>query len=166
MVEQEFAGVRPQALNRDRPDNTQSIVGEEGIPVRQDVDGSQIQRLGIAGADADWGPETVDITDSDEIIANPERVGGTSSSSGLVRSLDDEPCSVVYAWTGDISEVTTIQEAEDDPETVVERPAGVQSDAENIIQNVTTKSDNCVVFVEDNSDEGVANEIEYTLNFH
>ena len=166
MVEQEFAGVRPQALNRDRPDNTQSVVGEQGIPVRQDVDGSQIQRLGIAGADADWGPDVEDITDGETIIANPERVGGTSSSSGIIRSLDDEPCSVVYAWTGDVSSAETIQEAEDDPETVVERDPNIQSDTENIIEEITTKSDNCIVFVEDNSDEGVENNIEYTLNFH
>jgi len=166
MVEQEFAGVRPQALNRDRPDNTQSIVGEEGVPVRQDVDGSQIQRLGIAGADADWGPAQIDITDGEEIIADPERVGGTSTLSGIVNSLEDQPCSVVLAWTGDISAVTTIQEAEDDVETVVERDPNIQGDAENIIEEITTKSDNCVVFVEDDSPQGTANVVEYTLNFH
>lgn len=159
-------GIRPTDLVRPRPDNTQSIVGEEGIPVKQDLDGTQIQRLGIAGADADWGPATVDITDGEAVIANPERVGGTSSSSGIIRSLDDQPFSVVYAWTGDITAVETIQEAENDSGTIVERDPNIQSDAENIIEEITTKSDNCIVFVEDNSDQGVTNEIEYTLNFH
>ena len=68
-------GLRPPEIGQDRPDNTQAIVGREGIPVRQDTDGTQIQRLGIAGAEADWGPEQVDITDGEEAIATPENVG-------------------------------------------------------------------------------------------
>lgn len=158
--------LRPPDLVRSRPDHSTGIVGEEGIPVRQDIDGTQIQRLGIAGADADWGPEQVDITDDEAVIADPERVGGTTSASGLVRSHDDEPFSVVFAWTGDITEISTISEAEDDETTIVERPDGTQSTDEVTIARLFTKSDNCKVFVEDESDGGIENKIEYTLNFH
>jgi len=158
--------LRSPDLVNPRPDNSTGIVGEEGIPVRQDIDGTQIQRLGIAGADADWGPDQDDITDDEAIVADPERVGGTSNSSGIFRSLDGEPFSVVYAWTGDVSEVETVEGAEEDDETVVERPPGAQDDDEIIIENVSTKSDNCVVFIEDESDEGVENTVEYSLNFH
>lgn len=158
-------GIRPAGLlEQARPDNTSAVVGAEGLPVRQDVDGTQIQRLGIAGADADWGPEQVEITDDEAVIADPQRVGGTTSSSGIVRSLDGAECEVVYAWTSDISEITTIAEAEADPTTVVERLEA--TDTEILIQNVITKSDNCKVFIEDVSADGQQNVVEFTLNFH
>ena len=158
-------GIRPAGLlEQARPDNTSAVVGAEGLPVRQDLDGTQIQRLGVAGADADWGPEQVEITDDEAVIADPERVGGTTSSSGIVRSLDGESFEVVYAWTSDVSDISTIAEAESDTTTVVQRPGG--ADSEIVIENVTTKSDNCKVFVEDVSEEGVDNQVEYTLNFH
>jgi len=158
-------GIRPAGLlEQARPDNTSAVVGAEGLPVRQDIDGTQIQRLGIAGADADWGPEQVEITDDEAVIADPERVGGTTSSSGIIRSLDGENCEVVYAWTSDISQISTIAEAEADETTVVERLDA--TDSEITIRNVTTKSDNCKVFVEDASEDGVENTVEFTLNFH
>lgn len=158
--------LRPSELVRSRPDHSTGIVGEEGIPVRQDIDGTQIQRLGIAGVDADWGPEHIDITDDEAVIADPERVGGTASASGIIRSMDDEPVSVVFAWTGDVTQIDTIADAEADETTVVERPEDAQSDADITVARVFTKSDNCKVFVEDESAEGVDNNIEYTLNFH
>ena len=158
-------GIRPAGLlEQARPDNTSAVVGAEGLPVRQDLDGTQIQRLGVAGADADWGPEQVEITDDEAVIADPERVGGTTSSSGLVRSLDGEDCEVVYAWTSDVSQIDTIEEAETDETTVVQRLDA--TDSEIVIENVTTKSDNCKVFVEDASAAGTENTVEYTLNFH
>jgi hypothetical protein len=154
-----------QEIDTPHPDNTRAIVGATGIPVKQDLDGTQIQRLGVAGADADWGPDQIDITDSEAVLANPENVGGTAASSGVVRSLDGSTIRVVYAWTGDVSNSTTIQEAEDDPETVLETFSD-DGDAEIVLRNVTTKSDNCKVFVEDTSAAGTANNIEFTLNFH
>jgi len=156
-------GLRPPQIGQDRPDNTQSIVGREGIPVRQDVDGTQIQRLGVAGAEADWGPEQEDITGSETAIADPENVGGTSSSSGIVRSLDDNPFSVLYAWTDENGTIETVQEALDADNCVVQ---DLGADTEFIIRNVTTKSDNCIVFVKDESQAGEPNNIQFTLNFH
>jgi len=159
-------GLRDPESVVQRGDNTAGIVGAEGIPVRQDIDGTQIQRLGIAGADADWGPEQVDITDGDAKIADPAGVGGTRSSSGIVRSLDDEPCSVVYVWESEGNGVDTLSDAQNNPNVVIERDPAVQSDPTNIIEKITTKGDNCSVFVEDDSAQGTDNNIEYTLNFH
>lgn len=153
------------------PDNTQSIVGREGIPVRQDVDGTQIQRLGVAGADADWGPESItlaangDANNGDEQkIAVPEGVGGTSSSAGVVNSLSGENCSVAYVWTDNGDGFETLEEYRDDPASIVQEPGAIQSDTEHTIQSITTKSDNCVVFVV--NEAAVQNQIQFTLNFH
>lgn len=149
------------------PDNTSAIVGASGIPVKQDLDGTQIQRLGIAGSDADWGPDTEDLPDEGELkIAQPENVGGTRSSSGLVISQNDEPCSVVYVWKDPDSVFDSIQAAEDATTAVVERPDNLQNDTENELLAIETKSDNCEVWVVDESAQGVTNTVEYTLNFH
>lgn len=158
--------LRPSDQITSRPDNSTGIVGEEGIPVRQDLDGTQIQRLGIAGADADWGPDEVTIDpDGDVAIATPDGVGGTRSSSGLVRSLDDRNCSVVYVWTNGDDVPQSVQEAEDSDSAVVERPPGIQDDTENVVERVFTKGDDARVFVE-NEDPDNSNQIQYTLNFH
>lgn len=162
-------GLRPQSELVDRPDNTTSIVGRRGIPVQQDTEGTQIQRLGIAGANADWGPATVDITDNSPDgtkIADPERVGGTNTSSGLLRSVDGNPFSVVYVWEDEDSVVDTITEAENSANAIIERPDNLQSDTLNLAENVTTKSDYCSVFLVDESADGTANSVEFTLNFH
>ena len=164
-------GLRPPDIGQDRPDNTQSIVGREGIPVRQDLDGTQIQRLGVPGADADWGPDTItlepegDANNGDEYkIAEPEGVGGTTSSAGLVNSLSGENLSVAYVWTDAETGYETLQGYRDDTASVVQEPGALQSDTEHTIQSITTKSDNCVVFV--TNDAAVQNEFEFTLNFH
>ena len=160
-------GVRPQDLVEPRGDHTQAVVGREGIPVRQDVDGTQIQRLGIAGADADWGPDTVDLPDQGEYkIAEPDGVGGTQSSSGLVVSQDDEPVSVAYVWKDPDSVFNTLQAARDSETALVQEPAAIQSDPEHTIQNIQTKSDNCEVWLIDESAAGTINTVAYTLNFH
>jgi len=163
--------IRPPGLLTSRPDNSTGIVGERGIPVRQDIDGTQIQRLGIPGADADWGPETVtlepsgDADNADEAkIATPEGVGGTSTSAGIVRSLDSANCSVVYVWTDAVQDYDTLQEYRDCPNCIVQEPAAIQDDVENVIQSVTTKSDNAVVFV--TNEAGSQNQVQFTLNFH
>lgn len=158
--------VRPQSLFTPRPDNATQVTADQGLPVRQDTDGTQIQRLGIAGAEADWGPETgVDISNGgEEKIANPDQVGGTEASSGIVRSENSANFSVVYAWTDGDDNLSTISDATSDPNTVIERPPAAQSVKEAIIEEVKTKSDHCDVFVEDES--GGTNNIEYTLNFH
>lgn len=164
-------GLRPPQVGQDRPDNTQSIVGREGIPVRQDVDGTQIQRLGVAGADADWGPDEVtleasgDAQNGDEYkIATPEGVGGTTSSAGLVHSLDGENCSVAYVWTDNGEAFDTLQAYRDDAASIVQEPGALQTDTTHTIQSVTTKSDNCVVFV--TNEANAQNQIQFTLNFH
>lgn len=164
-------GLRPPEIGQDRPDNTQAIVGREGIPVRQDLDGTQIQRLGVAGADADWGPDTItlepagDANNDDEYkIAEPGGVGGTRSSSGLIRSKDGVDCSVAYVWTGGEQTYDTLQGYRDCPNCVVEEPVTLQSDTENVAESVTTKSDDAVVFVV--NDAAQQNEVAYTLNFH
>jgi len=149
-----------------RPDHTSSIVGEEGIPVKQDYDGTQIQRLGIAGADADWGPDVVDITDSEEKVAVPESVGGTSSFSGIAKSLFGENFSVVIVWTDGEKKFETIGGYEDCDNCILEEPPGVQEDFHNIIENVSTKSDNGLIFLRDESPEGTVNEVQFTFNFH
>lgn len=171
MSAESIPGLRPPEVGQDRPDNTQSIVGRRGIPVRQDTDGTQIQRIGIPGADADWGPDTItlepsgDANNDDEYkIAEPEGVGGTSSSAGLVVSQDSEPLSVAYVWTDAASEFDTLQAYRDDDASIVQEPGAIQSDTEHTIQSITTKSDNCVVFVTNNA--AVQNEFEFTLNFH
>lgn len=163
--------IRPPGLLTSRPDNSTGIVGERGIPVKQDIDGTQIQRLGIAGADADWGPNTVtlaangDVNDNDEVkIAEPDGVGGTTSSGGIIRSLDSANCSVAYVWTDGVQEYDTLQEYRNCPKCIVQEPAAIQDDVENVIQNVTTKSDNAVVFV--TNEAGSENQVQYTLNFH
>lgn len=157
---------RPSDLFTPRPDNSTEIVADQGIPVRQDVDGTQIQRLGIAGAEADWGPESgVDISNNGEYkIANPDQVGGTEASSGIIRSENSANFSLVYAWTDGDNDITTISDAKSDANTVIERPPAGQSTSEVIIEEIKTKSDHCDVFVEDES--GGTNNIEYTLNFH
>ena len=157
--------IRPPGLLTSRPDNSTGIVGERGIPVRQDIDGTQIQRLGIAGADADWGPGEITLAaDGEAIIADPEGVGGTRSSAGYIESKDAGNLSVVYVWSDDNGGITSIADAEASNTAVVERPPGGQSDTEIVIEDVSTKSDNAIVFVEDNS--GAENTFEYTLNFH
>lgn len=157
---------RPPDLFTPRPDNSTEVVADQGIPVKQDTDGTQIQRLGIAGAEADWGPESgVDISNNGEHkIANPDQVGGTEASSGIVRSEDNASFSLVYAWTDGDNDIDTIADADADSNTVIERPPKAQSVTEAIIEEIKTKSDHCDVFVEDES--GGANTIEYTLNFH
>jgi hypothetical protein len=164
-------GLRPPQVGQDRPDNTQSIVGREGIPVRQDLDGTQIQRLGVPGADADWGPDTItlepsgDANNDDEYkIAEPDGVGGTTSSSGLVYSQDGEPLSVAYVWTDVSDKFGTLQAYRDDDASIVQEPGALQGDAEHTIQSITTKSDNCVVFV--SNDAAAQNQFKFTLNFH
>ena len=164
-------GLRPPELGVDQPDNSVGIVGREGIPVRQDLDGTQIQRLGVPGADADWGPDAItlepegDANNDDEYkIAEPEGVGGTTSSAGLVNSLSGENLSVAYVWTDAASEFDSLQAYRDDDASIVQEPGAIQSDTEHTIQSITTKSDNCVVFVTNDAD--VQNEFEFTLNFH
>jgi len=159
-------GLRDTTDQRGYPDGATLIVGESAIPVKQDTDGTQIQRLGIAGAEADWGPETgVDISNNGEYkIANPDQVGGTEASSGIIRSENSANFSVVFAWTDGDDNISTISDAISDANTVIERPPAAQSVAEAVIVEVKTKSDHCDVFVEDES--GGTNNIEYTLNFH
>ncbi len=157
--------LRPPGLVEPRPDNTQSIVGREGIPVRQDIDGTQIQRLGVAGADADWGPETEEIPADGEIkAATPDSVGGTQSSSGIVSSNDSDPCSVVYVWAADNDSIDTVADAESSDTAVVERPPAAQGDTRHVLADVTTKGDDCLIFIE--NDASNPNEVEYTINFH
>lgn len=159
------AGLRPPGIGTDQPDNSVGIVGREGIPVKQDIDGTQIQRLGIAGADADWGPGAITLSaDGEAIIADPEGVGGTRSSAGYIKSQDAGNLSVVYVWSDENGGITSIADAEASDTAVVERPPGGQSDTEIVIEDVSTKSDNAIVFVEDNS--SAENTFEYTLNFH
>lgn len=149
-----------------RPDHTTSIVGEEGIPVRQDRAGVQIQRLGVAGADADWGPEQVEITNDEVKIAQPDRVGGTREFSGIVNSLDGQPCSVAVVWNNGEVQRESIAEAENCDKCIVERPEAAQGDTEHLIKSIKTKGDNCWIFVEDDSPQDTANNVEYTVNFH
>lgn len=149
-----------------RPDHTTSIVGEEGIPVRQDTVGTQIQRLGIAGVDADWGPDQVDITDTDVRVAEPDRVGGTREFSGIINSLDGEPCSLVVVWNDGEVDRETVSKAENCDHCVVERPDNAQSDTQHLVKSVKTKGDFCWIFIEDASQEGTTNNVEYTINFH
>jgi hypothetical protein len=157
----------PENVVSSRPDGAQIITGREGIPVKQDVDGTQIQRLGIAGADADWGPETVDLPDQgDYKIAEPGGVGGTRSSSGIVRSESGLNCSVVYVWKSESDEYNSVQEARDSPDAVVQEPGAIQTDTEHVIQAINTKSDNCEVWITDESAEGQTNTVAFTLNFH
>ena len=105
--------IRPPGDAVSRPDHSTGIVGERGIPVKQDLDGTQIQRLGIAGADADWGPDTGDLPDQgDYKIAEPGGVGGTQSSSGLIRSADGLNCSVAYVWKAESDEYGSLHEGE------------------------------------------------------
>lgn len=154
-------------IDTEYPDNTSAIVGASGIPVRQDVDGTQIQRLGVAGADADWGPDTVDLPDQGEYeIAAPANVGGTKTSSGLVYSQDGLSCSVVYVWKDPDSDFNSVQEARDSVTAVVQEPSAIQNDTEHTIQSITTKSDNCEVWVQDDSAAGSINTVAFTLNFH
>lgn len=158
--------VRPSSLVESRPDNTQSIVGREGIPVRQDTDGTQIQRLGVAGADADWGPASnIDISNGGERkIANPENVGGTKASSGIIRSESSANLSVVYAWSDGGQQLDTIQDARNYADAIVEEPPAAQNVQEVIIEEIKTKSDHCDVFVVDESNG--SHTFAYTLNFH
>ena len=160
-------GLRPPEIGQDRPDNTQAIVGREGIPVRQDLDGTQIQRLGIAGADADWGPETVVLPDGGAYkIAEPDGVGGTQSSSGIIRSQTGGDCSVVYVWKDESDEYGSVQAARDSDTAVAQEPGAIQNDTEHEIQAITTKSDNCEVWVVDETPQGTTNTVAFTLNFH
>jgi hypothetical protein len=149
-----------------RPDGSTQVVADQGLPVKQDADGTQIQRLGIAGAEADWGPESgVDISNGGEYkIANPDQVGGTEASSGIIRSENSANFSLVYAWTDGDNDIDTVAAAESDANTVIERPPEAQSTTDVVIEELKTKSDHCDVFVEDES--GGANTIAYTLNFH
>ena len=163
--------VRPPDLVNPRGDHTQAVVGREGLPVNQDTDGTQIQRLGVPGADADWGPDTVtlaadgDANNDDEYkIATPEGVGGTTSSAGIVNSLSGENCSVAYVWTDNGDEFDTLQEYRNNAASIVQEPGAIQSDTEHTIQSITTKSDNCVVFV--SNDAAAENQVQFTLNFH
>lgn len=155
---------RPLDLFTPQPDNTISTVGDLGIRITQDSSGAQVSRIGIPGSEADWGPETATLDANGEtIIANPESVGGTTASSGIIRSIDDQNVNVVYAWTGDGTQPTTVSEAESNGEVVVERAPGTQGFTEVVIEAINTKSDNCVVFVE--NDTASENQIQYTLNF-
>ncbi|MFW5896350.1 MAG: hypothetical protein ACOCUA_03100, partial [archaeon] len=125
----------------------------------------QIQRLGIAGADADWGPEQIDFGgDEAKKIATPEGVGGTRASSGIVNSLDDLDCSVVYVWKDEESGYDSLSDARDSETTVLQEPNAITNDTEHVIQSITTKSDNCEVWVVNESAD--PNTIEFTLNFH
>lgn len=148
-----------------RPDGSTQVVADQGLPVKQDTDGTQIQRLGVAGADADWGPEEITLAaNGEEKIANPENVGGTDSSAGIVKSLDSQNISVIYAWTDGESPIDTVSDARNDANTIVEEPAAIANDTVNVIESIKTKSDHCDVFVVDES--GSQNTVAYTLNFH
>jgi hypothetical protein len=153
-------------IRNSRPDNTSTIVGGSGVEVLQDTDGTQIQRLGIPGAEADWGPGEIDITDGEAIIADPESVGGTSELSGIVRSVDGVNLSVVFVWTTGENDYATLADARNQPDTLVEEPSAVQDSQSNLITSLKTKADHAAVFAVDESDGGVTNNIEYTLNFH
>lgn len=156
---------RPPDLFTPRGDNSTEVVADQGLPVKQDVDGTQIQRLGVAGADADWGPEEITLpANGEEKIANPENVGGTDSSAGIVRSLDSQNISVIYAWTDGESAIDTVADARNDANTIVEEPSSITNDTVNIIESIKTKSDHCDVFVVEES--GSQNNVAFTLNFH
>lgn len=159
-------GLRPASEFTSRPDNATQVTADQGLPVKQDPDtGAQIQRIGIAGADADWGPEETTLDADDEAkIANPDNVGGTDSSAGIVKSLDSQNISVVYAWTDGETTLDTVQDARDDPNTIVEEPPKITDDTKHVIEAINTKSDHCDVFVVEES--GNENKIAYTLNFH
>ena len=149
-----------------RPDHTSSIVGEEGIPVKQDYDGTQIQRLGIAGADADWGPEKMRITNSLVAVARPDSVGGTKTSSGYFESTLSNNFSVIYVWTDGETQKDSIGAYEAASTSVVEAPGEIQDSPLNIVDNITTKSDHAIVYLKDESPEDKENRVKFTLNFH
>jgi len=159
--------LRPSGqIRASRPDNTSTVVGGEGVEVLQDTDGTQIQRLGIPGAEADWGPGEKDITDTNVAVASPKQVGGTNEASGIVRSLDNEPCTVAFVWSTGENDYTDFQNTQARSDTLIESPPAITNDPEHTIESVTTKADHAAVFVIDESAQGVTNNIEYTLNFH
>jgi hypothetical protein len=71
---------------------------------------------------------------------------------------------VVYVWAGNNDGIDSVSDAEASDTAVVERPPAAQSDTEHIIAEVTTKGDDCIVFVE--NDASQSNTVEYSLNFH
>lgn len=134
-------------------DGSVSIVGSEGKQVRQE--GSQLLvSTGVGAENRDFDIESGSITDSDEVtVADPFDIGTTTELSGILESDNDEPFSFTVIWQAD------------DNETELARQ-DFGSDTRFEIASIKTKSDHAKVVVGDESEDGTANVISGTLNFH
>lgn len=157
MVEQEFPGVRPRELNRDRPDNTTAFVGDDGKIIVQSEDGALGTRE-FPGEDQDWGVKGQDIN-SEEVIASPSEIGAAGELSGIVESDDELEFSVVIDWQDDNRNTL-----------VTERPPNLQNIGEDqdysvTIESVKTKKSTAEVRVINESEE-IEHKVTAVLNFH
>lgn len=135
------------------PDDTSAIVGEEGLQVLQE-NGQLIVRTGVGAENADYDIDNVGITDSsDVVLADPEEIGGTSEISGAIASDTGEPFSIHIIW-------------QDENGGELYREQVINNSTDTIIEAVTTKSDHAKVVITDESNQGVANAVSGTLNFH
>lgn len=135
------------------PDDSQAIVGEEGLEVLQEG-GQLLVRTGVEGDQRDYDIEGQAITDeSDVVLADPEDIGSTSELSGGLMSTQEEPFRAIVVW-----------QASDNETELFRQDFG--TDTEFVIESVTVKSDHAAVLVTDESDDGVGNTVQGTLNFH
>jgi len=157
MVEQEFPGVRPQELNRDRPDNTTAFVGNDGKIIVQAEDGALGTRE-FPGEDQDWSIRQQDIN-TDEVIADPNDVGAAGEFSAAFKSDDELPFSIEIDW-----------QDENRNTLFTEKPPALQmvdsdADFEVIIESIKTKSAKAEVRAINESEE-IEHKFSGTINFH
>ena len=148
-----MSGLREFAEPAGSPDDSQSIVGEEGLEVLQEA-GQLLVRTGVEGDQRDFDIEGEAITDEEDVtLADPEDIGSTAELSGALMSTQEEPFRLMVVWQADDNETELFRQ-------------DFGTDTEFVIESVTTKSDHAVVLVTDESDDGVGNTVRGTLNFH
>lgn len=135
------------------PDDSQAIVGDQGLSVLQE-NGQLVVRTGVEGNQRDYDIESQSITDETDVpLADPQDIGSTKELSGAIESDQDEPFDLIVIW-----------QADDNSTELYRQNFG--TDTAFVIEAVTTKSDHALVVATDGSNAGVSNTITGTLNFH
>lgn len=89
------------------PDNTIPIVGDQGDIVFQS--NGKFLTTRTRADEAQWNFRDQDVTE-DELVANPQDIGGTQYVSGGVRSNDDQTFSVKIEWQDSLGNPLYTQE--------------------------------------------------------
>lgn len=145
------SGLRDGGGSTSSPDGATAIVGEQGIEALQE-DGQLVVKTGVSGEQRDFDILERSITDTTEVVADPQQVGTTTELSGGIKSDEDQPFTIEIEWQDD-----------DGVELFTQT---YQSDTEFTITSITTKSDNVEVRVKDESSQGTENQVSGTINFH